>query len=166
VSTTPSPLENLMAQPDPSTPAPSGPSPLENLMQGADQLQPNAVTGEQTNTEGNTVITPKPGESFSDTMTRAAQKGVQTNLADAEKGITVGKVAGTLGAAPVIGAVGAAGLAAPGAMLPTLTEAVKNVGEWASSNPFKAYLLLQAVKEFVPGVKKAIGVIHAAPGPE
>jgi hypothetical protein len=79
------------------------------------QSQPGALT----NDVGNTVIVPKSGESFSDTMARAAKQGQQTTPAqiNAEVATMPGKVATTLAAAPAIGAIGAAGLAAPGEIL-------------------------------------------------
>jgi hypothetical protein len=72
-------------------------------------------TGAITNDVGNTVIVPKDGESFSDTMQRAAQQGKQTTPAqvDAETATAPKKVAQTLVAAPLIGAAGSAALAAP-----------------------------------------------------
>src|ERR1700693_4500548 len=73
-------------------------------------------TGQITNDVGNTVIVPKEGESFSDTMARAAAYGktvtpqqINVELATAPK-----KAATVLAAAPAIGAGGTAALAIPG----------------------------------------------------
>jgi hypothetical protein len=93
-----------------------------------------AQTGTTTNDVGNTVIVPKEGESFSDTMKRAAAYGktvtqdqINKELATAPK-----KAAEVLAAAPMIGAGGAAALAAPGELyngvvnhLNELTKVVK-----------------------------------------
>src|SRR6266705_1208960 len=75
-----------------------------------------AQTGQVTNDVGNTVIVPKDGESFTDTMKRAAAHGktvtqdqINKELATAPK-----KAATVLAAAPAIGAGGAAALAVPG----------------------------------------------------
>lgn len=75
-------------------------------------------TGQVTNDVGNPVIVPKDGESFSDTMARAVQRGQSLSPAqkqdevDKEMSTAGGKVATTLAAAPAIGAA----LAAPGAL--------------------------------------------------
>ncbi len=118
-----SPLEQLeqqSAQAQPSTPAASSASnlsPLEQLEQSTQkQAQQAAPSGEVTNDVGNTVIVPKDGESFADTMKRAAAYGktVTQDQINKEMASAPGKVATTLAAAPVIGAGGAASLAAPG----------------------------------------------------
>lgn len=69
-------------------------------------------TGEQTNDVGNTVIVPKDGESFADTMSRAAAQGKKTTPEQINKEIATapGKAATVLAAAPVMGAAGAAAL--------------------------------------------------------
>jgi hypothetical protein len=65
-------------------------------------------TGEVTNDVGNTVIVPKEGESFSDTMQRAVVQGRKTTPAmlNAEERTMPAKVAQTVAAAPLIGAGG------------------------------------------------------------
>ncbi len=102
------------------------------LEQPTDNQAPNIGTIK--NDVGNTVIVPKDGESFSDTMQRAAQQGKQTTQAqvDAETATMPKKTAQTLVAAPFIGAGGAAALAAPGEVydaainhLDQLTKVVK-----------------------------------------
>ena len=93
-----------------------------------------AQAGRVTNDIGNTVIVPKDGENFSDTMARAAQQGKQTtqDQINAELATAPKKAAQTLVAAPTIGAVGTAALAAPGEVydaainhLDQLTKVVK-----------------------------------------
>jgi hypothetical protein len=88
------------------------------IPQGA-TLQALPQPGEQINDVGNRVIVPKEGESFSDTMNRAAVYGktVTQGQINAEVQTMPGKVATVLGAAPVIGAAGAAGLAGAGALI-------------------------------------------------
>lgn len=82
------------------------------------QEQTPDTTGQMTNDVGNTVIVPKEGESFEDTMNRAVQHGktlVDKGQLTAEGSKEVGqevasspkKVAATLVAAPAIGAAGA-----------------------------------------------------------
>ncbi len=58
--------------------------------------------------------------------------------------------------------MGAAMDALPSVMLHTI-DGVKAVGTWAAKNPVQAYLLLQVLKESVPGLKKAMGIISHAP---
>ena len=62
------------------------------------------------------MIVPKDGESFADTMKRAAAYGktVTQDQINKEMATAPGKVATTLAAAPAIGFGGAASLAAPG----------------------------------------------------
>jgi hypothetical protein len=87
-------------------------------------------TGEQINDIGKTVIVPKEGESYSDTMARAAAQGKKTTQQDINDEVATApkKAAEVLAAAPVIGAAGAASLAAPGEIvqgvraIPGLTE--------------------------------------------
>lgn len=77
---------------------------------------PGASTGQVTNDVGNQIIVPKDGESFADTMKRAAAHGktVTQDQINKELATAPGKVATVVGAAPAIGAGGAAALAAPG----------------------------------------------------
>ena len=101
------------------------------------QAPPSSVSGEQTNDVGNKVIAPKEGESFADTMKRAADygKAVTPGQVNAEVRTMPGKAATVLAAAPVIGAAGAAGLAAPGEVIsgirafPGVAEAVLDHAE-------------------------------------
>jgi hypothetical protein len=77
--------------------------------------------GQMTNDVGNTVIVPKEGESFDDTMKRAAAYGktVTPSQINAETRTAPGKAATVLAAAPAIGAAGTAALAAPGELAGT-----------------------------------------------
>ena len=49
-------------------------------------------------------------------------------------------------------------------VIPSTIAGVKAVGAWAEAHPFHAWALLNVLKEIVPGVKKAAGLVHAAPG--
>jgi hypothetical protein len=73
-------------------------------------------SGQITNDVGNAVIVPKDGESFADTMQRAAQYGktVTPSQVNEELATAPAKVAQTLGAAAGIGVGGTAALAVPG----------------------------------------------------
>lgn len=91
-------------------------SPIEQLMQPSAKTQQTTPSGQVTNDVGNTVIVPKPGESFDDTMRRAAAQGQVTTpqQISAETRTIPGKAATVIGAAPLIGAGGTAALAIPG----------------------------------------------------
>jgi hypothetical protein len=75
--------------------------------------------GQVSNDVGNTVIIPKDGESFADTMQRAAAYGktVTPQQVNAELKSAPAKTATVLAAAPAIGAAGTAALAAPGELV-------------------------------------------------
>ena len=138
-----SPLEQLgqdLASQQSTAPA-SAPSlsPLEQLGQDIQKQQsPSAqsASGTITNDVGNTVIVPKEGESFDDTMRRAAAYGrtvtqdqINRELASAPK-----KIAQTLVAAPLVGAGGTAALAgagAAGSQLPGTAERLLQISETA-----------------------------------
>jgi hypothetical protein len=68
------------------------------------------------------------------------------------------------GAAAVAPAVGLAAIpeALPSVLIHTV-EGVKALGTWAEANPYKAFMLFQVAKELLPGAKKAMGFIKAAP---
>jgi hypothetical protein len=173
-----------------STPAPHSaqPQPQSVFEQMAQQEQQQAAiqqpndprkSGEIVNDVGNTVIVPKDGESFSDTVKRAVahQKSLtpeqQQAAIDKEVATMPAKTAQTLGAAATIGAVGPALLAAPGEIaeaVPSVVthtiDGVKAIGSWAGKNPVQAYLLFQVLKELVPGAKKAMGIVKGVPDVE
>jgi hypothetical protein len=79
-------------------------------------LLPKAQSGAQVNDVGNLVITPRQGESFADTMQRAAAYGktVTPQQINAEVQTIPGKAAATLAAAPTLGVAGTAALAGTG----------------------------------------------------
>jgi hypothetical protein len=134
--------------------------------------------GEITNDVGNTVIVPKEGESFADTVKRATTRWKALPPDQQQKELdretrpkdVARKTAETLGAAAGIGVVGPALLAAPGeiaeavpSVLTHTIQGVKAIGAWAAKNPVQAYLLFQVMKELLPGAKKAMGVIKGVP---
>jgi hypothetical protein len=94
---------------------------------GGKVIQP--AQGQVRNDVGNTVIVPKPGESFADTMRRAAAYGqtVTPQQINAEMRTAPAKAAATLAAAPVIGAAGAAALAGTGEAGSYAFQTLKNL---------------------------------------
>jgi hypothetical protein len=72
-----------------------------------------------------------------------------------------GALAGALGAgaAPATAAIAET---LP-AVLPHTIAGVKAIGAWANAHPFYAWALYNAIKEYLPGAKKAIGFIKNAP---
>ena len=132
-------------------------------------LVPNAQTqpqGQQTNDVGNTVIVPKEGESYQDTMQRVLAYGKTVTQADIDKEMqsAPAKVAEVVAAAPVIGAGGAAALAAPGEVvqgvkaIPGITDALlqhaeQKAGEWAAQYP---HLIALAGKLGIPTSTAAV----------
>jgi hypothetical protein len=99
-----------------ASPHPDGSLFSSNEIAQAQAPTQGPTSGRVTNDVGNTVIVPKPGESFADTMKRAAAQGgtVTQDQINREMATAPRKVATTLAAAPAIGAGGAAALAAPG----------------------------------------------------
>jgi len=130
------------------------------------------ATGEQTGDLGQKIIVPKPGESFTQTMQRAAAYGktVTPQTLTAEEKTIPKKAAEVAVAAPAIGAALPAAEAGLGETLSGLvtgtTERVKALGSWAKDNPLHAYLLYQVLKDMVPGMKKAMGIVKESPMPE
>jgi hypothetical protein len=102
-------------QPSTTTPQPqpSGSLFSDQEIQAAGGQPPS---GQVTNDVGNTVIVPKDGESFADTMKRAAAYGktVTQDQINKEMATAPKKAATVLAAAPAIGFGGAASLAIPG----------------------------------------------------
>lgn len=98
---------------------------------------------------GSFTITPKDGESFADTMQRAANIGkqVKSDLVQSQTVKGLKEAPAVLAAAPVIGAVGAAGLAGVGeagsaavGQIPGITNALlqhaeEKAAEWATQYP-------------------------------
>jgi hypothetical protein len=97
-------------------------SPINNpfdeplLSEKAEAAATGSDTGQVTNDVGNAVIMPKEGESFDDTMKRAAAYGKTVTPAqiNAETATAPKKVAQTLLAAPAIGAAGAGAISGLG----------------------------------------------------
>lgn len=56
-----------------------------------------------------------------------------------------------------------AGAALP-AVIPHTIEGVKALTAWAAKNPVAAFAAYNIIKELIPGAKKAIGLVKAAPG--
>jgi len=76
-----------------------------------------------------------------------------------------GKAAGAVSVPLVAGA--ATGATAIAEALPSVlihtVEGVKALGTWAEAHPYKAFMLYQVAKELLPGAKRAMGFIKAAP---
>lgn len=133
----PSALEELANTPDPQ-PKQSG-SALEALLNTPDP----AEAGRTDNADGSFVITPKDGESFSDTMKRAAAAGKtvtpQMIQSQTQKGL---KEAPTVLAATAAPAVG---LAAGAELASATPAAVKAISEMAAKHPIAAQLVKKAL---------------------
>jgi hypothetical protein len=161
-----SPLEQLgqsvgQSQPtqQPTAPSQSQLSPLEQLGQSVNPNTNNSSdpsqSGQVTNDVGNTVITPKDGESFADTMKRAAAQGQQTTPDQINREIATmpGKAATVLAAAPAIGAGGATALAAPGELADlAIKHLAGNVLPGMETEAAKQTLL-----KAIPTVKQLVG---------
>lgn len=105
---------------------------------------PVSTAGQQMNDVGNTVIVPKDGEKFSDTMARAAAQGKKTTQAEINKEVSTmpKKVAAAVLAAPVAGAAGTAALAAPGG----LPGAIEMLEKAAAAHPFVAHIITRGIE--------------------
>lgn len=126
--------------------------------------------------DGSFNIQPTEGESFQDTMKRAANAGkwlaahpaVSKPLIDQQtkKGLKDAPLA--LAAGPAIaGAQISTGVAAGAALpkvIPAGIEGAKALGTWASAHPIQAYVLYHIIKDLVPFGKKTIDTIHGLPG--
>jgi hypothetical protein len=155
-----------------ATPAkPSGyVNPFDEPLASEVAEQAHAEAGQVTNDVGQTVIVPKDGESFADTLKRGValgkqrqQNGTQQQAIDAEMATAPKKVAQTLGAAAGIGVTGPAMLALPGELtdlavkhlagdvLPGMEEmaARAKLAEWAP----KVAKAATALGVGIPGLK-------------
>lgn len=122
---------------------------------------------------GNTVVVPKEGETYQDTVHRAVGRvqaetpeQQQAELARNTPAKLAEGTAETLGGAAAAGVAGPAALAGAGslpAVVPGTIAGLKAIGTWAEANPVHAYLLLQALKEFVPGFRKMTGIVDKSP---
>lgn len=140
MSTSPVTLDFSKAQPINSSPAPAAASQSNGVTLDFSKAQPlyptapptnedASTTGQMTDEAGKTVIVPKEGESFDETMSRAVEQGKKTtpqDIQDEMKGMP-GKVAETMAAAPAIGFGGTAAIAGAG----EVGNAVKAVGAGA-----------------------------------
>lgn len=150
------PQPNTTAQPSQQAAPSSNLSPLEQLeQQSAKPAQQAPPSGEITNDVGNTVIVPKDGESFSDTMKRAAAQGQKTTPDQINREVATmpGKAATVLAAAPAIGAGGSALLAAPGELADlAIKHLAGNVLPGMETEAAKQTLL-----RAIPTVKQLVG---------
>lgn len=133
-----------------------------------DMSSAQPIQGATINDVGNRVIVPTQGESFLETMQRAAAQGQRTTPEQINKEIATmpEKAAETMGVAALPLAVPATLEAVANAIpkvLPGTIEGVKALGTWAKANPLQAYLLYQLAKEWLPGAKKAIGIVKGMP---
>lgn len=118
-----------------------------------------AAHGEQINDVGNKVIVPKEGESFSDTMQRAAAQGKVTTQSqlDAEAKTSLTKAGEVLAAAPVIGFVQPA-IPALAAEFPNVTkEIVRQAAEAAEGKAEVVNKTLEAFNDAYPELSKLVG---------
>ena|ERR1700679_396198 len=155
----------------PSSPAqpPAVPQGVSFDFSKSQPLDPQNVSGEAKGDTGSTIIVPKDGESFADTVKRATDR-VKQNPQQVEKEIAdestpknlASKTAETLGGAAAIGFGGPALMATPGELagmakaatgelLPALTKGVKAVGEWAEAHPTMAKLVMEGIKDSALG---------------
>lgn len=144
------------------------------------QEQTPDASGQVTNDIGKTVIVPKDGESFADTMDRAIAQGKKTTQQDINDELKTApkKVAETLVAAPAIGAAGAAAIAGTGeagamagrvgrAALQPIKDAIVEELPYLKSSPglYIEHLAKQAVQYVMENPAKVIttgGVLGAA----
>lgn len=137
--------------------------------------------GYYVNGDGNTVIAPKDGEEYSDTIKRAVEHYKKMSPQDREAAMgretndAVKKVIGTSGMAVGIGAGGAAALSsvyAPlevhslmsaglKALTPALTAGVQAVGAWAVEHPVAAKAVYEVLKHGI-GAAGGAGIALAA----
>ena len=158
---------NIPPPPDGSSIVPVGdvpPPPDASGVTANTQATMSADTGGTiTNDVGNQVIVPKEGETFADTMQRAATKGknVTQDQIDKEMATAPKKAAQVLGAAATAGFAGPAALGVAGSAvgaagsavldtaldsLPHITKAVQAFGEWAEENPRAAKIIIEFLK--------------------
>jgi hypothetical protein len=95
----------------------------------------------------------------------AAEKVMGMGQSNKDQAIEAAKLTGQAALETAGGIAGASIPAALPAVLPHTIEGVKALGAWAKENPMQAYILFQVAKEFIPGVKKALGIVHDAPTP-
>jgi hypothetical protein len=144
-----SPIEQLVQGSQPTS-APAQPntqsnlSPIEQLVQGSQK------TSQQSEPDNATIAVPDAGR-----IPGVMSFGNKVTPGQAASGVAAGAVAGAvpLGIAETLPSV-----------IPSTIEGVKAVGAWAEAHPFHAWALMNVLKEIVPGVKKAAGLVKSAPG--
>src|SRR5262245_37677194 len=104
-------------------PSAGGADIFQSLSSGTYQSQQQTDNGPQ-------VITPNEGESFADTMKRAAAYGKTVTPQQVQQNAIKGlkEAPAVMAAAPVIGAVGAGGLALAGEAVPAILQHVREPG--------------------------------------
>lgn len=106
------------------------------------------VSGITRNADGSWVITPKEGESFADTMKRAAEAGKHVTpemiQSQTKKGLKEAPV--VLAAAPVMGALGTAALGGAGEAAAASPEVVNAIKAMAKAHPLAAQLVKRALE--------------------
>ena len=137
-------------------PLSQGPNGSVQIPQGA-TLQALSHEGEQTNDVGNTVIVPKSGESFLDTIKRAGQYGktVTPQQINAQMATAPKKVAQVLTAAPVIGAAGAA----LGPTAEAAAPVAKAAASWSAAHPLWSAFGYHVARELGIPLPKVLDVM-------
>ena len=173
MSTTPNLLDQVDAENQQDVPQTQSPTPASqpvSVTSSGNLLDQVAAEDEQQQARTQpTKPTLSPEEQASQTRQMAVSglTGMPTpNMTAADKtAFERGKAAGAVSVPAV--AAGTVGLTAVPEVLPSVLphtiEGVKAIGTWAEAHPVQAYLLFQVMKELVPGAKKAMGVIKAAP---
>jgi hypothetical protein len=154
---TPNSWEVASETPAPSQPTQSNPWEVASeTPSNAPALKVGAPSAQPMQTEG--VVVPDAGR-----IPGVQSQGNKVTDQQAAGGLAAGAVAG---AAPLaVGAtVNAASEALPSVLMHT-TDGVKALNAWAIKNPFQAVILYHAVKELLPGAKKAMGIIKSSPLP-
>lgn len=175
MSTTPNLLDQVDAEnqqavnPQAQSPTPAS-QPISVTSSGnlLDQVAAEDEQQQQARTQP-TKPTLSPEEQASQTRQMAVSglTGMPTpNMTVADKtAFERGKATGAISVPAV--AAGTVGLTAIPEVLPSVLphtiEGVKAIGAWAEAHPVQAYILFQVVKELIPGAKKTMGFIKAAP---
>lgn len=122
-----------------------------------------------------TATIPSKGGRISPQAAASMQSGPEGLEADPNNPHPTAGLPGLTGNRPVLGrdlvpgalAGGAAAMAATptlaGGAATALIPKIIAAGKWAEANPMKAWLALQAAKEFIPGAKKAAELVKKAP---
>lgn len=129
------------------------------------------VTGQETNDVGNTVIVPKDGESFSDTVKRATDRtkaigpAQQQQEIDKEVATMPGKTAETLAGAAGIGLAGPGALALVGEIGPAL-QAARQFAQTEAGKDLMKLVLKHTGEKLLTGAGIGVGyeAIHKAAG--